>query len=600
MAKKEFKDMYVATVSLSNEDWVDEKLSPIFKALQGLYNAGIAEIKNRISLMEANPEYIKLCKEYSILSDELKNIKDDKSKEYKNIEKKKNEIGKAIGNFRKEMGFKDAHSIQTNILVPIKQSNVEYDKISSPGYSQICDQLFRVVNEYLYGKKNSEIRFKQFNKGEYVAIYGGSRNRSTDKNTFNGVGIVLDSITNILYAEITFNQKPIFVPITTYTDGRYFWNALSKATGIPCALSNEGIRSFIQMLRQDIQNKINACELGFNISHKRYMRLPYLVIGECNLILKEIRGKKRYYLNITFDGLAPRKFGLNSIENAATNVVGIDIGTQSIVLCYRHADGEVFKVEAFELSESVDNDLMHKISDYNRSLEHKRRINNLGNYNADGTISKGQKEWKSSRNYKETLSEYRTLNRNKTEYNKVSHSQLVKHILNYAHNVIIEPMDYPALAKRAKETTYKEVEVNGEIHKRANKKARYGKSVLKKSPASFMNMLEQGVKEVGGTYTKVSKYGTKASQYNHITNTFVKKDRNTRYNYLTYDDKEKIIQRDMYSAFLLSNVLNGVDIDRQACLKGFDSFVPLHDELLQSLLKKKKEGTLTEGLKNIL
>lgn len=304
----------------------------------------------------------------------------------------------------------------------------------------------------------------------------------------------------------------------------------------------------------------------------------------------------RYFVTINIEGKPFQKFGLEAVSDAKTNVVGIDIGTQTLAYCVRNKYGYVLETGLFELVSEINNEYLKKQDTVNYWMELSRRINNPQNYNKDGTISKGKKEWIESRNYKILKNKNAELGRNKKEAVKKSHSEFVKFLLNKGFNVVIEDMNYSALAKRAKETTYHTKIVNGKEVNIPNKKSRFGKSVLKKSPATFMHILELAVKEVGGTYLKADKFTTKASQYNHQTDTYEKKSLGTRWvSNLMYNGCSVKIQRDIYSAFLLSMLDEDKKIRKDLCDVGFDSFVIEHNKCI-SILNKDQ----SQALKNIL
>ena len=58
-------------------------------------------------------------------------------------------------------------------------------------------------------------------------------------------------------------------------------------------------------------------------------------IGPCSIVFERIRGVNRYYLTINLDGEPFKKYGLNAVSDARNNVVGIDLGTQTIALSFR-------------------------------------------------------------------------------------------------------------------------------------------------------------------------------------------------------------------------------------------------------------------------
>jgi hypothetical protein len=83
----------------------------------------------------------------------------------------------------------------------------------------------------------------------------------------------------------------------------------------------------------------------------------------------------------------------------------------------------------------------------------------------------------------------------------------------------------------------------------------------------------------------------KASQYNHVTETYEKKELKERWNRLLIENEPVRVQRDLYSAYLIMNVQSNLEkIDREACIHGFESFRRMHDQeiirLQSSLIKR--------------
>ena len=78
----------------------------------------------------------------------------------------------------------------------------------------------------------------------------------------------------------------------------------------------------------------------------------------------------------------------------------------------------------------------------------------------------------------------------------------------------------------------------------------------------------------------VDKYNYKASQYNHLTNEYIKPKLSDRVKKIW----ENSIQRDLYSAYLLLNHKENLkEIDRKKCVKNFNTFLENHNELISTL-----------------
>ena len=116
------------------------------------------------------------------------------------------------------------------------------------------------------------------------------------------------------------------------------------------------------------------------------------------------------------------------------------------------------------------------------------------------------------------------------------------------------------------------------------RKKRFGRSINRRAPARFLLELERKVEAVGGVYAEVDTKEFKASQYNHVTDTYEKIP-------LSQREKEignRKVQRDLYSAFLIRNAdLDFKHPDREKCEYEFEYFADMQDQLI---LKMKENG----------
>ena len=116
------------------------------------------------------------------------------------------------------------------------------------------------------------------------------------------------------------------------------------------------------------------------------------------------------------------------------------------------------------------------------------------------------------------------------------------------------------------------------------RKKRFGCSINRRAPARFLLELKRKVGAAGGVYAEVDTKDFKASQYNHVTDTYEKIPLSQR--------KKKIgnrmVQRDLYSAFLIRNAdLDFQHPDREKCEYEFEHFADMQDQLIQ---KMKESG----------
>ena len=295
-------------------------------------------------------------------------------------------------------------------------------------------------------------------------------------------------------------------------------------------------------------------------------------ISYCRIVRKFIKNKYKYYIQIVFDGIPPRKHKLGKGN------VGIDIGTSTIA--YVSKD----KVYLDELANKVQN-VDNEIAKLQRKQDRSRRATNPSDFKADGTINKKDDEklvWIKSNHYIKTQSKLRELFRKQADIRKYLHECLSNEILEQGDNIYVEEMNFKGLQKRSKKTSKNK-------KGRFKRKKRFGKSIANRAPAMLLTIIDRKLKYHNKELIKIQTAKAKASQYNHIDNTYKKKSLGTRWN----DFGDFKIQRDLYSAFLIMNsndTLDGFDLDK--CNNTFNNFVIKHnieiDRLKNSDIKRVK------------
>ena len=262
-----------------------------------------------------------------------------------------------------------------------------------------------------------------------------------------------------------------------------------------------------------------------------------------------------------------------------TGRVGIDPGTLSIAVA---SDSEC-------LLESLDegvSDYTSEIRRLSRAMGRSHRAMNLGNYNPDGTIRKGRKTWKHSKHYRELARRKKTLEYKQAASRKCHHEALANDILELGDDVYTEDMNYKGLQRRAKETT---VSSKG----RYNRKSRFGKSLKNGAPAMLLSIIDRKLKYQNRVLQKVNTRTFRASQYNHVTDEYVKKRLSKRHNIIN----DRWVQRDLYSAFLLMN--SSADLqcaDRLLCSQSYDTFLVNHDRCIDDLRNRNHKILSSFGI----
>jgi len=307
----------------------------------------------------------------------------------------------------------------------------------------------------------------------------------------------------------------------------------------------------------------------------------------CRFVKKDIKGKEYYYVQLILEGIPPTKINKETGEvnlYITQGDVGIDIGTQTIAYCSN------VEVKLLELAPEVKNIKKQKRV-LQRKMDRSRRATNPNKYNQDGTIIKGnQDKWVYSNHYILLQTELKCLQQKQADIREQSHNKLANHILKLGDKFFVEKMNYSGLQKRSKKTTKNK---NGKF----NKKKRFGKSLANKTPAMLIEIINRKLKYFGKEINKVNTYTVKASQYNHIDDTYIKKDLSERWNIFNINDEEVKIQRDLYSSFLIMNVNNMANkVDRDKCFDKFDGFKLLHDIEIERL----RNLDLSVALRNVI
>lgn len=290
------------------------------------------------------------------------------------------------------------------------------------------------------------------------------------------------------------------------------------------------------------------------------------------IVIKRIRNKFRFYVQILYEG-RPWKLDKNgNLKNKqGTGRIGIDYGTSTIAVVSES------KVIYKNLAEEANNlkHLERQLKILQRKMDRSRRSTNPNCFNSDGTYKKGTKIKVKSRNYKKILKQFREINRKLSCIKKYEIGRDANIIRSLGDQIYGEHMNFQGLAKRSKNTTINQN--TGKI----NKKKRFGKSISNRCPGLMASTLKN---KFGNGYHEVNTWEFKASQYNHITNTCIKKKLSQRIQELDYNGETITIQRDLYSAFLLMNSNNTLDKpDLNLCNITFENFIVNHTICINNL-----------------
>lgn len=305
-------------------------------------------------------------------------------------------------------------------------------------------------------------------------------------------------------------------------------------------------------------------------------------IRYCGIARRWYANGWKYFVQLTLDGEPPVKVHPETgelLHALGTGRVGHDIGTQTIASV---GANDVLLTELASHVKNIDAELRR----VNRAMDRSRRATNPQMFRENGTVvpvselpkeclnQRGYRNWQKSKRYLRLEGLRRELYRRQREIRIQQHHELANRLLAFGSAHYIEDIRFRGLAKRAKETRKNQ---NGKFVR----KKRFGKSISNKAPALFVKILQSKVEGAGGTFQKVNTFTVKASQFNHLTETYTKKNLSKRWNVMP-DGKK--VQRDLYSAFLIMNVdhtLSQVDIN--LCNQSYEQFLKLHDKEVQRI-----------------
>ena len=297
----------------------------------------------------------------------------------------------------------------------------------------------------------------------------------------------------------------------------------------------------------------------------------------CRIARKSIRNKYKYYVQIVCKGNPPVKVDTETGEikhDIGQGDVGLDMGTSTIAIASQS------DVKILELADRVQN-MENQKQKLLRKMDRSRRTTNPDKYNEDGTIKKqGNKKviWNKSNHYIKYQNEVKELYRKQADIRKYQHECLANYIISLGHKVYVEKMNFKGLQKRSKKT---EKKANG----RYKCKKRYGKSLGNRAPSMLLTLLNNKLHHFYKELNEIHTQKCKASQFNHITREYKKKSLGQRWS--TINNQQ--VQRDLYSAFLISNVnptLDSFNID--LCNSTYDNFLVLHNNKIEELKLQKQ------------
>ena len=353
---------------------------------------------------------------------------------------------------------------------------------------------------------------------------------------------------------------------------KLYINALGESFDLKIKNNDIYTKNLLELIKVYMNDSENIENININRVMNDQKPLDTYRIIFNRIVIKRIRGKFRFYVQILYEG-RPWKLDKNgNLKNKqGTGRIGIDYGTSTIAVV---SESKVIYKNLAEEANNLKN-LERQLKILRRKMDRSRRSTNSDCFNSDGTYKKGTKIKVKSRNYKKILKQFREINRKLSYIKKYEIGRDANIIRSLGDQIYGEHMNFQGLAKRSKNTTINQN--TGKI----NKKKRFGKSISNRCPGLMVSTLKN---KFGNGYHEVNTWEFKASQYNHITNTCIKKKLSQRIQELDYNGETITIQRDLYSAFLLMNSNDTLDKpDLNLCNITFENFIVNHTICINNL-----------------
>ena len=437
---------------------------------------------------------------------------------------------------------------------------------------------------YLYGIYKNELNELEEAKNklnskkkidkEQIKLINSKINES--KNKLKEISNELNKITNSYCLDRTKLEKYLTVQgrkykhILTSTQVQKIADNIAKAVS-KCLYSNgknihiKKFNEFSTIGQKEFNGfKYNGYDIVFmkqRFKLKGNIKFNQEEINTLELKRIEFNSGYEYYINFILNTPQSKRLTIGKCEG------GIDPGVSTVAV----ATDDTCILE----------ELAPKCKDYNRQIAHLQKLldisirsTNPSAYNADGTIKKGTKLIY-SKHAKYLKRKIRVLYRKKSNYTDCMHRNLANRIIRKCNSIKIETMDFKALAKRSKNLERSEKESNiidsngNKVHK-YKKRKRFGKSINDRSPGLFVKILNDKCNLYKVKFKEINTIKVKASQYNHKTNTYEKHKLSERTKLIGED----VVQRDLYSAFLIKNVNNDLEtINQTKCKKEFKQYL---------------------------
>lgn len=549
-------NIYVLELPLKVEKWQEDIMIKRLNLLRVLYNNILHKYEIRYNQLIKNKKY-----------------REAKTKLY-NLDAKK-EIKEKIKEIEKDLGKKNAVNDEryislVNELKTISCTLSESDKKIYKDIKTNLEKQFGFTEYGVYGKVNEGIGWNIAQYAKNCGINPTIIETMCKKNIWKSIEGLLFKGKKIHYKK--FNEFNSIYGISASKrltgigfDGKYvYW----RKSGIK---NEKGMYSDIVLPINKTINEYEAQALSNEIAY----------VG---IVRKIIRGKNKFYAQLTLKGCLPSKIdkSTNLFRKPAIGRVGLDIGTSTLAISSNS------KVELLELADKAQPN-ENKIKIIQRKIDRSIRKNNPNKFNENGTINISNKDkWIISKNCQKLKLKLKEMYRKLSVIRKLQHEELANHIISLGNECYIETMRWKGLQKRSQND---DINNNG----KPKKKKRFGKSINNRAPSQLTTILSNKLNNYGYKLYLIDTTKCRASQYNHITKEYNKKSLNERWNIMPNGDK---IQRNLYSAFLIQNINDTLDGFNEKLLNdNYDNFKVMHNKEIERLRLIPKKKLSSMGIK---
>lgn len=515
-----------------------EQMRQLSNVLIGTFKKNYKQMIRTKRYKKTMNKYFEITEKISKINNKIDNTDDKKLlKELKNFKKQLEDDKKLISNQLEDIriNFNIFNSYYTK-KAEFLYKNV-FTNLNSVLALKVTNRCWLQFEKLMFKSKTKKIKFKKY--GFLPSLEGKQAERC-----------------------IVLKQK----------QDKLYINALGESFELKIKNNDIYTKNLLELIKVYMNDSENIENININRVINGQKPLDTYRIIFNRIVIKRIRGKFRFYVQILYEG-RPWKLDKNgNLKNKqGTGRIGIDYGTSTIAVVSES------KVIYKNLAEEANNlkHLERQLKILQRKMDRSRRSTNPDCFNSDGTYKKGTKIKVKSRNYKKILKQFREINRKLSCIKKYEIGRDANIIRSLGDQIYGEHMNFQGLAKRSKNTTINQN--TGKI----NKKKRFGKSIFNRCPGLMVSTLKN---KFGNGYHEVNTWEFKASQYNHITNTCIKKKLSQRIQELDYNGETITIQRDLYSAFLLMNSNNTLDKpDLNLCNITFENFIVNHTICINNL-----------------